>query len=420
MPATESMTDLEREELLSAYLDNELSAEERARVEGWLAESAELRQLHDELLALRAGMQALPRHKLDHDLAGRVLGMSMPAQTKPQDASERTIIPGSMQWWQRGSNVRRLLWPALAAAAALLILVYDANQRPDEQQVALAPPPESSDLESRPSDEPTDAKIGAAGELSTDSFARDDAAAAPGNAKAMRAEDRYAASPAEAPSPETASPEAASPEIMSPADRQRSAGRMLNQSAVPPAGDVAMRGRGKLLPEAAEANRRSMSAGGLYSQQAAGAKSDAPQTIVCPVSTSYLQSRDFEKLLDKNRIRWERIPVQATEKSAIEIQQNGPSASFQDEVKNGSVNRLQSVDSDAVQSWYFLHTTNAEVNEILSQVPQAAKLTEGNQALPRFTAPQRKLDDEAEPGVQVLLVAPQAVESGGNTGDQKR
>ena len=39
------MTAEPREELLSAYLDDELSASERAQVEQWLAESAEYRQL---------------------------------------------------------------------------------------------------------------------------------------------------------------------------------------------------------------------------------------------------------------------------------------------------------------------------------------------------------------------------------------
>ncbi|MCH8924438.1 MAG: zf-HC2 domain-containing protein, partial [Planctomycetes bacterium] len=47
-----------REELISAYLDGELSDDERAQVEKWLAESAPLRQFHDELRALRLGMQS--------------------------------------------------------------------------------------------------------------------------------------------------------------------------------------------------------------------------------------------------------------------------------------------------------------------------------------------------------------------------
>ena len=42
------------DELLSAYLDGELNAEERAYVEAQLRERVELRRLCDELRALRA------------------------------------------------------------------------------------------------------------------------------------------------------------------------------------------------------------------------------------------------------------------------------------------------------------------------------------------------------------------------------
>ena len=59
--------------MISAYLDGELSVEERAQVETWLAESPELRQLHDELKTLGASIQALPRHQLTQDLQGAVL-----------------------------------------------------------------------------------------------------------------------------------------------------------------------------------------------------------------------------------------------------------------------------------------------------------------------------------------------------------
>ena len=50
------MNSQSREELLSAYLDDELSADERATVETWLAEDAAYRQLLDDLRALRSGM----------------------------------------------------------------------------------------------------------------------------------------------------------------------------------------------------------------------------------------------------------------------------------------------------------------------------------------------------------------------------
>src|SRR3954468_13762120 len=59
--------------LLSAYLDGELTAAEKLRVEQLLASSAEARQLVEELSVLRAGLQALPQHRLEASFADRVL-----------------------------------------------------------------------------------------------------------------------------------------------------------------------------------------------------------------------------------------------------------------------------------------------------------------------------------------------------------
>ncbi len=62
-----------REELISAYLDGELTAEEKHRVERLLTESAEHRQLYEELRALRGTFAQLPRYRLPEDLSQRVL-----------------------------------------------------------------------------------------------------------------------------------------------------------------------------------------------------------------------------------------------------------------------------------------------------------------------------------------------------------
>jgi hypothetical protein len=61
------------DERISSYLDGELSADEQARFEERLAESAELRQLVEELRALRGSLDLLPRYQLEPDFAERVL-----------------------------------------------------------------------------------------------------------------------------------------------------------------------------------------------------------------------------------------------------------------------------------------------------------------------------------------------------------
>lgn len=50
----------DRFELLSAYLDGEVTAAERNQVETWLASDPKVRHLHARLLNLRYGLQSLP------------------------------------------------------------------------------------------------------------------------------------------------------------------------------------------------------------------------------------------------------------------------------------------------------------------------------------------------------------------------
>lgn len=50
----------DRFELLSAYLDGEVTAQERQQVQQWLENDRQMQQLHSRLLRLRHGMQHLP------------------------------------------------------------------------------------------------------------------------------------------------------------------------------------------------------------------------------------------------------------------------------------------------------------------------------------------------------------------------
>src|SRR5688500_13898316 len=61
------------DELISAYLDGELSPDEQACVEQTLVESAEFRQMFEELRTLRGDLQTLPSHRLPADFSERVL-----------------------------------------------------------------------------------------------------------------------------------------------------------------------------------------------------------------------------------------------------------------------------------------------------------------------------------------------------------
>ena len=55
-----NMLKRDRFELLSAYLDGEVSAAERRQVEEWLANDPSVKRLHTRLLSLRQGLRNLP------------------------------------------------------------------------------------------------------------------------------------------------------------------------------------------------------------------------------------------------------------------------------------------------------------------------------------------------------------------------
>ena len=171
--------------LLSAYLDGELNAEERAHVEQLLAASAEARQLVDELRALRASLQELPQHTLELEFAQRVLvraeremaasqtdasvdassagaelisGDQSPAKIQPVGNVARTLQPAASQMRRILSNRRGLGWSCAAIAVALVVMV--TSRHPAEQgkpaapqaggdQVAIGPRPAANSTSNR-------------------------------------------------------------------------------------------------------------------------------------------------------------------------------------------------------------------------------------------------------------------------------
>lgn len=50
----------DRFELLSAYIDHEVTADERRQVEAWMAEDAEFAMMHRRLVKMQRGFQSLP------------------------------------------------------------------------------------------------------------------------------------------------------------------------------------------------------------------------------------------------------------------------------------------------------------------------------------------------------------------------
>ena len=92
---------IDRFELLSAYIDGELSASDKNRVQAWLDEDPQFRQLHRRLLALQGRIQ--------HSQA-------------PSGETTAEITAGVFESIDRQHRRRRSLWIGSAIAASLLTI----------------------------------------------------------------------------------------------------------------------------------------------------------------------------------------------------------------------------------------------------------------------------------------------------------
>ena len=148
------MDKVRESELLSAYLDGELTAAERAQVDQLLAADPTARQWVEEFRALGKTLQSLPREKLGEDFAPRVLELAQRrilAQTPREPPQAQPAEPPQPAWRNtvRGMFSRRaLLWSGLAVAIAVMMMIW--NPPPENRRIAVAPPrarpksPESS------------------------------------------------------------------------------------------------------------------------------------------------------------------------------------------------------------------------------------------------------------------------------------
>ncbi|HEX4146039.1 MAG TPA: zf-HC2 domain-containing protein [Pirellulales bacterium] len=164
------MNDETNHELLSAYLDGELSDDERQRVEQLLAESVECRQVYEELRAIRASLSSLPRHKLGEDLGERVLRLAQESKADKQieAASARredgkpTAAADSVSAADRASRRWRAIIYPIAAVAAAVAMMLNAEKEKDkkdvhDRQIARAPVGQAPPAEmSAPSDDSVD------------------------------------------------------------------------------------------------------------------------------------------------------------------------------------------------------------------------------------------------------------------------
>lgn len=143
-----AMNDLPNETWTSAYLDGELTAEQRAAFEAWLADHPDAQQLLDELRSAGDALRSLPRESLGPEFAAAVLRQAERAVLLPPTGGDNrpAVLPARSIGqppdvrfdWGRWS--RPLLWSAIATAAALLIVVFSPKQH-EEGMIATSTEP---------------------------------------------------------------------------------------------------------------------------------------------------------------------------------------------------------------------------------------------------------------------------------------
>lgn len=137
------MKNVPENELFSAYLDGEVTADEQADIEELIATDPQARQLLDELRALSATLQSLPTQKVGTDLSDAVLRAAerrmlaqSPRPLGKREGNSADGIPLS-DLVRRILRPRVILWSAVAAAVVLMVVVATGDR--DRDQIARRP-----------------------------------------------------------------------------------------------------------------------------------------------------------------------------------------------------------------------------------------------------------------------------------------
>lgn len=114
------------DELLSGYLDNELTADERSRVESTLKSSERHRQILVELRTLRDGLGSLPQHHVDADFQRRVMDRIANMEDENNSDAEEvcSVAPHGSTLSAGAYQVQRRTIMSLAAIAASLLVAF--------------------------------------------------------------------------------------------------------------------------------------------------------------------------------------------------------------------------------------------------------------------------------------------------------
>jgi hypothetical protein len=130
---TDRFNDEFDDELLSAYVDGELTADERALVEERLRTDPQAAQLVEELRSLSSAVKSLPRETLGRDLRESVWSE---IEHVHEGGDGRHVIPLSEPLDPPRGFRRGFLWSSIAIAAALMLMFIQEQEQDGDRDVA--------------------------------------------------------------------------------------------------------------------------------------------------------------------------------------------------------------------------------------------------------------------------------------------
>ena len=131
------------EELLSGFLDGELTAEELREFESAVSADATLKTKVDQLRQLGNDLRSVPKRKLGLDFSERVVAAALEAARQPSVAQQVQLAPTSID--ERRGKHWRFVGQLVAVAAMLLFAVFLFNRfqpanGPSNEEIAENPP----------------------------------------------------------------------------------------------------------------------------------------------------------------------------------------------------------------------------------------------------------------------------------------
>ncbi len=210
------------DELISAYLDDELSADERRRAEALLVDRADLRRLFDDLRSMREVLKNLPAHRLEPDfgsgvlrraerelLAGRTDAPGEPRtapstnfetakfETVKFDTANRAepAASATVRASQPAATFRHrrpIFWSIVAMAAAVALMFLEQRRVADEDALARVERPDAGTKHEAPRRLPAPADRSPSPSDEIDKSATGDRAAATAATTTMRSDDARA------------------------------------------------------------------------------------------------------------------------------------------------------------------------------------------------------------------------------------